>query len=260
MQPQANSNVWSFSDRALKNVVLVKPDEDHVKDSQTGMYVADHFDPARHWSVSGTVLQVPDTLVYLGNKLKALKSLGKLTGAYLHYAQRHRMMSMDFDTDIEIKVGDKVYFNYSNHIAGAEEKKEFNSPTGEKLILMPYDSLYMAVRGDKKIPLNGYIYVEPLRYSREDLQNLRKTAHGWRKPPQKGDIRKGWGRVHMIGSSNKGYLDYPADKDQTQIKQGDIVLFRKTLSFDMEWSYHRTLFQQTMYRMQRKDILAFYQP
>lgn len=258
MQSQTDTTIWRSGGRSLLNYVLVKPDKDHTKDYKTGMYISDHYDPARHWSVSGTVIQIPQRLVYLGDELQALKSLGKLTGAYLHYAQQHRMMSMDFDTEIEVQVGDKVYFNYSNHIAGSEEKKEFNSPTGEKLILMPYDSLYVAVRGDECIPLNGYIYVKPLRYSIEDLQNMRKTAHGWKKPPKKGDIRKGWGVVEMVGSPNKGYLDYPDAIDSTDIRAGQTVLFRKTLSFDMEWSYHKTLFQDTIYRMQRKDILAYY--
>ena len=65
--------------------------------------------------------------------------------------------SFDYDTDIEVKVGDIVYWNsisFKEHIPLVHE--------GKKYLLVDYHELLLRIRDDRITPVNGFALLRPI--------------------------------------------------------------------------------------------------
>lgn len=233
--------------KILNNKVLILPKGHYTSDGDFELF--DSFNPERHWSVSGLVLMLPNRLICNHKQIEELrKNRNPVTQPMIQQAVYH---SLEYGTENQLQVGDMVWFRYNNNSVLIEEG-QYIEVDGKKMLLVDYDSLYMAVRGKEKISLNGWVFVEPVDYTKEDLKRLGGGIDRWTKI----DKAPGVGIVRLSGIGNTGYFD--GRPEGQAIETGKKVLFRKTLDVPVEWAYHKELNEgkYPWYRMHQKDILA----
>ena len=256
------------------NLVLVYPNAD--LEESGGLSILDDFDFHQYQSIRGTVLMAPHKLLYFGQEIRKLKAQLATTKAVGSFEQRQigelTGLSVEFDTDMDVRVGDTVVFKHTHHSQGDFR----NVGLERKAILIPYHDLVMAIRPPKmihvmgfpnpalekmiaqnlskptRIMLNGYIFVEPM-----EIDESERTIGGLF-DLQKEVIKKGYGRVLEVGKPNRGYLHYPNEADLYNAQVGDVVVYRKDSGVRMEWEFNRELGHDTKHhaiRIQRKDVL-----
>jgi len=235
----------------LNNWVLVLPDKDY--DKIGSMELADIFEPGKRVSVFGEVLSLPKTLWYWKEKVQHFEQFKEYEELAL-LAQDYNRESLEYDTDIELQVGDRVAFRYLAKMNAYTDGLVFDTDRG-KAILMPYDLIYMAIRGEQMHPINGWVIVEPIDYT---LAEIRAKLGGMVADLQ--DERKeGIGVVAAVGSPLRGYLKFDyQDVDEVQV--GQTIRFRKDLLTPIEWKSHKELGsgKNPYIRVQRKDILLIH--
>lgn len=240
-------------DYISNNLVLLQPTSHLNRIGEWVIY--DIHDPAHHYTVRGKVLMVPDRLVFNGDKYRQIK---KLEGGenQLTRIQHLTTRSVDYNTPMQLKVGDEVIFKYINHVTCKEQGLYW--PMGEKnpALFINYDTLFMAFRGKERIMLNGWVWVKPLDYSADEICDKYGVIHH-----EIGEKKVGEGIVVDMGVPNKGYLHYEGgDSDDIQI--GDKVYFKHTAGVSVEWFYHQSLNEgkHPYYAMHRRDILGIEKP
>lgn len=233
----------------INNWVVVLPDSDF--DTIGGMTIADIFEPAKHVSITGTVLVLPKSLVCHKRIIDKLKIYND-DPEVLNFIQGLSTDSMEFDTDIELNVGDRIAFRYIAKLNAITDKMTIDTEQGQAIII-PYDLIYAAIRDGQLCPINGWIFVEPMEYSESEV----RAKHGGLMVDMKDERKDGIGIVRKVGKPLKAYLhdDYV---DVEEIQEGQTILFRKNLKTPMEWAAHKRLNEgkYPFIRMQRKDILA----
>jgi hypothetical protein len=233
--------------KIANNKVLILPKGHYTSDGVFELY--DSFNPERHWSVSGQVVMLPDRLVCNHGYIEELrKNRNPISQKIIQEAVR---TSLDFETYNQLEIGDMVWFRYNNH-ANVLDDGEYIEYKNVKLLLIDYDTLYLALRKENQIPLNGWIFVEPIDYSKDELVALGGGFEKW----VKDERVPGVGIVRLTGEPNSCYIDgKPEGQD---IPVGKKILFRRTLNVPIEWAYHKELNEgkYPYYRMQRKDVLA----
>jgi co-chaperonin GroES (HSP10) len=219
--------------KLINNYVLIKPAETNTKAGSIHL----NLDQAnKTYPRHGTVVAVPDKLIWYGDKVKELRNKLK----YSSRNSRDQSMQMElgrlnslclgFKTNQELQVGDDVYFSWM----GYEQRKEY-----EDNCFIKYDELYVAKRGEKIIPLNGKILIEP---TPENLGgNIIEMV---KESPTKGIVR-------YLGSCVE-YRDY-GYKDKEELKVGDKVRFNATANITLEYEIFNT-FGEKLFAMNRKDI------
>lgn len=236
--------------RITNNLVLILPDENF--DKIGSMQLADIFDPAKRVSVRGRVLVLPNTLVCDGIVAKT----GRMFKGYsdgLRFVQQVAGASLEMGTEIELDEGDEVAFRYIAHINAKDDNLYWDMEDGRKAIFMDYDTIYMAIRGQQYHMINGWMLIEPIGQTLDDI----RAANAGLVRDMKDMSKDGVGVVRHIAKPTKGYkLDYYEDKEE--IKVGDVVYFPKSLKTPIEWGSHKTLNdgQYPFIRLQRKDIIA----
>ena len=231
----AKSSTFMLTD----NYVLVEPDS-HFSE-HLGLKIADGFDPAKHYSVQGTVKEVPNRLVYGGDFLRKYRNTRNTMPLPLQSLfQKIHLDSLDWDTAMEVAVGDRVHFRYNVHMMCKEENLIVDDN-----YLIRYDFLYMV---NQEKMLNGWVLIEPIKWTDVELHNNRGI-----KRVVKSKDKIGMGVVKCLGTSNKSYMHY--DVKEVDLAEGDIVYFRHSNAIPLEYNYHKTFEFGNCYRMQRKDIL-----
>lgn len=119
---------------------------------------------------------------------------------------------MGWETDIELSVGDYVWFSLLESANAIEIECE-----GRVYKLLPYEDLYVARKGGMEgdvVCLNGYVLLSTVnRMKISDLDHL-----------SEGQIDANRGIVAYVGKPNKRYLN-ERYADHTGLRQGDLVLF-----------------------------------
>lgn len=224
-------------DQGLINHALVRVDADY--DSYAGLKTAYFVNEQFGVSVFGTVVE-PPSLLYFHRPPKNLKNVSQ---KQLEATQDRVRRSCLFDTKVEIKKGDRVLLNYTVHL----ENEDIT--VGENL-LVQYDMLYAAFRGDKTIMLNGFILAEQMEYKSNALHGMKVSRDS--------DIEPGIARIIHIGSPVGYQQHYKSTDRDKKLSIGDEVLFHPGASVRCEWSLFNTLNPtgNHLIRIQRKDIFA----
>ena len=235
------------------NQVLVYPYADFTEDGDIELY--DEFDTARHWNVKGLVVSVPKQLRFFRKEMDRIKAMGFNNDMSKMRRQELSRWSVEYDTDMQLQVGGTVLYRYINKLACIDDGQYIDIGMKRPLLLMDYGELYMALRGEERIMLNGWILVEPVEYTEADLQFIGSGVA----IDVKDRKMQGIGIVREVGIMNRGYLD-GAKKEDVEVSVGDTVLFRKGNEVSIEYKYHKTLNEgeHAYYRMQRRDIIAIY--
>jgi co-chaperonin GroES (HSP10) len=146
----------------------------------------------------------------------------------------------DWETEMELKVGDQVWVNYLAIIKG--ERVMVGDQT---YILVPYEKIILTKKEDTIKMLNGYVLIEPVL--EETLQSgiitLLKTT-------KQASMR---GIVRHMGTPNKRYSD-ESHTDDIDIKIGDMVGLRHGYHSKLESSYHQVIGDYWV--VQRRNIVA----
>jgi len=211
------------------NYVLVTPEIGYDKVVVGGKEIAidTSFEPEMHSPTSGYVVKCCEHLIFNQND----------------------PTSTAYDTDVELKGGDKVWFHFLAIRLAIQYGQVFNMEN-QMVVAIPYDKIYAGKRGDKVFTVNGWYLIEP------EEKALPKTTLII-PDTVKGDSEV-TGTVRFTPTPIRGYHGHPElGSDKGYAKAGDRVLFRVVDSIPLQYAYHANLIGRTkMYRMQEKDILA----
>ena len=218
----------------LSNKVLVRFDE-NLEESD-GVMIANTEDKQRNYAVKGTVAEVPKCLVF--NDLNEfVKPYSEQEAVDMKNAYQQ---SVAFNTDMELKVGDRVLFSYMVHF-DREAQTDF----------IDYDMIVAKL--DPICPLNGFLLVEM-----NEKNQFEEFASGMVLYHE--DVNEyGFARVKYAGKPVRGYLDYPEVEDDERIVEGSIVMFEKRNAARMEVDIHNSLTenQSSLFKLHRKDVKMF---
>lgn len=197
------------------------------------------FNPEQHAAITGTVIAVCDKLHF-----------NTIPG------QSH---SLDWDTDMEVQPGDYVISYYLSSVnAMAGDGRVFMDELKHKYIILKYDKIFAARRGDTVIPVNGFNLLTPILES-----ELKGIASKLKKldlhlPQQHLTLESGiYARLKYVATRLRQYRD-PRYRDFTdEISPGDIVVIRRRSNIPLEYAYHASLEgKQVFYRIQRNFIFG----
>jgi len=163
-------------------------------------------------------------------------------------------------TENEIQVGDKVVMYYlAIQNCLAPERRHFIKKGKTMWIFIKYNNIYVVVRDDKIIPINGYVLVEPIEDPDWEAKVAKAEKAGLALPDLRGlsKTHVTYGRVAYTGKPIAQYKDeYKSDKG-IDVKPGDEVVIKKIRDIPMEYEYHAKLDGgRKLLRMQRHNILA----
>lgn len=227
--------------KILFNNVLIRPNPANEIVLVTGqkLYLDTRFEEWGTAPQSGTVLAVPEKLRF-STDMKDYNSL-------------------DFKTTMELQVGDTVIFNY--------KAWEFARTTGGMVgddFFVRYDSIYVVVRNNKVICINGIVIVEPAVEEIKTKLIVPDIAKD-KKLKIKGTVIHAAERPHEQNHNNPTLNTMAAPMVATEngfeelgrfVIPGDEVWFHFANAIPLQ-HYHETngtLSRKLLYRMQHSDI------
>ncbi len=176
------------------NDVAIIPDED-LEAAKDVLLPLDGKEN-ENMSVRGTVSVVPDRLFCFSKKVRKLVGLKDPTSIFLSRELSFR--SLPHDTKMEVKVGDRVLFQYTRKL----EVDDHNYQDGQ--LIIPYDALHGIEREGFIYPLNGWVFIEIV-----EKRDVEEIATGvYHRNLDKNQY--GSGIVRYAGSPLGGYRDTDA--------------------------------------------------
>lgn len=268
--------------RIPSNYVLIKPDLNfdtfQIKGRETGLHVAPWgINQASHISVTGTVYKVPDRLVYRGKQVKRMRSDLRDISEENKLLPVLRSQSMSYDVPMEIKVGQKVYYEYTTRLSAMKEGRIIDTTDGE-MMLVPYDIIVMAFKAGTDMNnvqpgnvtmLNGFMLIKPLEYALErDLSGVRgvRTEMDLFRPVSEEEkyVRFnniGFANVIVAGCKVNDYIDFDKGRSDDMIvgRTGQRIAYDNRMQKRLEVEHHHIIFKEhILYRLHRKDIMLWY--
>ncbi len=241
------------------NLVLIKPDEDYTETS-SGLNVKGVKEDrskrqqntlARHYAITGTVITVPNKLLFRGDQhARVLAATG---GVYNDFSLKDLTDvvngSMEYDVEMELKVGDKIWFDYGCHYNANVEKKILDIEGVGKCYLIDYEAIFLRERSGIKTPVNGWIWIKKIDAIQSSPSGLIVTS-------KKSKHLKDIAEVVKIGSPIKKYLSTLHKDFPEPICEGQRIVYHEKLSTPIEYVIHKTEGLEGLYKIKRKDIIA----
>lgn len=236
--------------KILNNFVLVLPDAPPTETRDGLKAKGDVYEEGKHVSVTGTVLAVPDNLLYFGRELASFALKYKHFPPPIQYkASLYAKNSIQWETEQQLKVGDRVHFNYIVHYASLRDGMTISTPQG-LAYLVSYDMIYVAQRDETPhFMLNGFLAIKPISVKSMVFYDEIGVRHR-----HKSNKVEGKGLVYLAGVPNKHYLYDSKKSDDPSINVGDIVHFRANKKLVFEYENYQTTEISGCYRLHRKDI------
>ena len=183
------------------NYVMIKPDRP-IESDKTGLARHDFVDSHMQLAVSGTIKAVCDDLwFYNGEEPDLVQE------------------SLEFETEIEVKPGDRVLFRY---LATIDKDYQLDG-----YYLVRYDDLFCRIDGKRLVPVNGYLFV--------GVGADKRTVGGINANPAYIAASQTIGRVLAAGTPLTCYRDYPGefDTDFSSVV-GKKVVYKKNTAVRLE--------------------------
>lgn len=245
-----------------QNYVLIKPEKD-IEQLKSGLYIQAGQEnkkrglantEARHYNITGTVLVVPDKLIYRGEQLKKIRK--RTRGIYNDYDVKELQAavngSLEYQTEIEIQAGDKVWFDYIAHINANTEMKTVQVEGHGECIFVNYSQLFIRERENEKIPINGWIFIRK-------ISTDRTLTSGLILPMSANVLVKNQAEVVIIGKGHDDYLSVKhTDFWFKEVKPGDKIIYNEALATPLEYEIHETEGLEKLFKIKRKDIQAIF--
>jgi hypothetical protein len=253
--------------RIPHNYVLVKPDEDfetyQMEGKETGILAPLVYKDEKqneisakqqHISISGIVYQVPEKLVFNGYKIWELQDRHMprrdTNTTREPSVQREidslRLDSVRFDTEVEVEVGDRVYFEYMAHMMADTYGRWVPTSQGT-MMMVKYDDLILAKRDNEVIMLNGNVLVEN-EVQEADTEGFIKQLH----VKDHKTRSHAYAKVRYCGTRVKAYLELRGIRDGNQIAER--IIYDPRYAKELEFGLHRIFDEKRLLRIQRKDI------
>lgn len=204
------------------NKVLIKIEERNVdKRTDSGIYLISptdtDYNPAVHSDRYGIVYTVPPSLRFDGSPL-----------------------SMTWETQMELEVGDEVWFDYLN----SENCVVLECDDGNDYKMIDYENIYLARKDGELFPLNGYCLFS-------DYHIKAKSKFD----PSDGKVDPRYGYVEHLAAFNTAYQT-KMFSDHIDIQVGEKVMFgARSHAYYIEEERYKVL--DKMYRpVQRRNVVA----
>lgn len=223
------------------NHVLIKVDrkQDEITfKSGVKLYLDTSFEKEKHAPVTGQVVAVPDKLVY----------------------SRNNPASLEWDTEMEAKVGDQtiVYYMAAANAFTKDISKSLEDENGNHYMFVNYQNIYLVIRGDEIIPLNGYCIAKPVMD--HELKALHKKYKALNLEVPLNMRRKFSTKIVeivYIGTPNREYKRKHLSDNGIKVNSGDFVSIRPHADIPIEYDIHKTLDPDQDYvRLQRTHMTA----
>ena len=229
--------------KLLNNHVLLQVDQffgDSIKlDSGMVLYIDTTTQNPRYATTQGVVVDIPDSLVCCKPK---------------------NGNALEWETPLQIRPGDKVWFQYDALITAIKEPSMHYVQDGKLYILVNYRWLYVAKRywetykEWQTIPLNGYCLCEPV-YADEYPWLVEKYFSSILVVDKHVKIPNVV-KVKHLAEPNTRYQDKVYSDDMT-VKEGDLVLTVKHADIPLEYDLYRSFdAKNEIYRVQRRNMVA----
>ena len=156
----------------------------------------------------------------------------------------HISTGFEWTTTNELQIGDWV--NYHFHVAEDCLKYEngLYEHEGQVYFLADYFEIFVARRGGKIIPVNGYILCEPVTRT----QKL--------KIPGQHEHSRETMKVKYVGTCNTAYYNSAYTKEYDNISEGDIIIPDVATDIPLEYEFNST-FKEKLFRLQRRNVVGF---
>lgn len=257
-----------------KNYVLILPDPNHeffhdkegnetdfmigrslMVDNSTdgdepGELVDTVLSDSQHFSVRGKVYVVPKKLSFPKEEIKKLRKNFGNNNADMTRLGELTAECLDYETEIELSVGDEVIFDYLSHIACYEDGRWIETDLGDMFIIR-YDEIHMKISSDgKKTPINGWMVI-----TREEKPKASESGIELVHEKEDDISKKAFARVIHPGTPVKTYKQDFMKDDPYPFSEGQRIMYRPGGSRPLEWQLHQTLYPgDKALLIHRKDI------
>lgn len=150
--------------KVSENFVLIELDGPNTTYKGSGLVISDEYEPFLHLSTFGTVVAAPERVVFNGSNFLDMACKVKVkSGPLLKYRRQCFQIGTEYDTEVEISKGDRVFFNHIHNVA-ADESYHLKTADGKRFAVIPYAELNGVVDSNYKIlrMLNGFVMVRPV--------------------------------------------------------------------------------------------------
>lgn len=258
------------------NWVLIKPDEEmekyHLNGVETNILVGKSFmkyvdqdnpydmdksetvdTQAHHWPISGKVICAPKKNVFYGHDISRMFSRisdDSLTPDDLARANKMKDASVDVQSPVEVKEGDRVIFDYGQNMRCYEDGQYFHTDIGT-LFLIRYDKLDGVINKNGIKPLNGNIFFKWLKEKKIGSLYLPDHEIQDSKGIQYGDV------THVGTNLRYSKVGFRLFDCSHEFNVNDRIMFDWFDSTMLESPLHLNIFDgQEIYKIHRRDILA----
>lgn len=210
------------------NYVLVKPDANYAfhevatPDGKVSIQLT-YFnqDKSKYLSISGKVLMLPQEKWFFSNK-------GDGSGQEYDAMVRN---SLEFDANCDIKVGDKIFFDYREQIDAETEVRLVRTKDYGLCVLVRMDRIYGVY--DLSIndlrPVNGYVF-----FYRDQLPDKLELMCGILLTRNHNKYALNTGLVLDADKPCKAHLEHEFEP-QTEIITGDRIIIAKNRGFRVSY-------------------------
>lgn len=261
--------------RPATNYALILPDEEaekyHLNGKETNIYVGKSFmkyidehdsldfemketvdTQAQHWPITGRVICAPQKNVFYGHEIqKIINDRGEsITPEDMQQLNRMKDASVEYQSPVEIKEGDKVIFDYGVNMRCYEDGQYFHTDIGT-LFLVKYDKIEGIIYEDRIHPLNANIFFK------------------WEKPEKIGSFIAIDKEIHEVSGYQYGVVTHVGSNirystrgmqlfdEAHQFKVGDRIMFNWFDATMIESQSHLTIFGgEERYHIKARDIVA----
>jgi hypothetical protein len=226
--------------RIIADYVLIKPDSTHKLVLSTGLelYFDPRYEKEKAAPQSGIVMAVPE-------KLRFTHKVGS--------------PSVKYNVDMELQVGDRVVFNFL-----AFEQATSSKMVIDEGILVRYDEIYVAIRDEEVICINGTVVVKP-DYEKINSILLLPESVKHKKLKVSGEVVYASKEPHREERFNQGIntMACPMVVDENGFRElgryvqpGDHVQFHFSNAIPLQHYYelHGVVSKNLLYRMKHTDI------
>ena len=129
---------------------------DDMRELASGIVIDTTFEPDENAVVTGTVIALTNKLRYIN----------PITDRPRLETSRQPEAYLEYDVDMELEKGDFVYYKYlvvGCCKAGTDGFVIWCETTEKYYLMVRYDRIYAIHRGDKFIPINGYIIFKKIK-------------------------------------------------------------------------------------------------
>ena len=179
-------------------------------------------------------------------------------GIVVNFSEKLNPSLMRWKTTCELKLNDYVVFSYESslHALGDDDSRALMDENKDLYVILDYEDLFVAKRGTKIIPLNGYVLCSPIPVEHKTSLVVPSSLKKMRSDK--------FVKIAHLGLRNEEYYNGDGSIREDLYdpmwvgKVGDTVLISKNCDLTVEYELHQSLSgrKETFFRVQRCYIKA----